>query len=48
MKPKFNFKSFFIERTKKFFAPLKSKWFWIIVIPLSILATYLEYLGYIH
>ncbi len=39
---KFKHKEFFIEKTKEYFRPLKSKWIWIIVIPLSIIFTIIE------
>ena len=36
------YKDFFILRTKEYFRPLKSKWFWIIVITFSIIMLMIE------
>jgi len=35
-------KKLIIEKTKQYFKPLKSKWTWIICIPLAIIFTIIE------
>ena len=37
-----NIEDIIINATKQYFKPLKSKWFWLVVIPLSLLLTILD------